>query len=77
MKVQHDSVARPPMGQGEYIARTTGCHGCRVRSSREACSGRAHRHDPGGQHQHQRHDQLDARRPPPRFAPASGPMAAS
>jgi len=29
MKVRHDSVGlRPPMGQGEYIARTTGCHGC-------------------------------------------------
>jgi len=29
MKVKHDSVGmRPPMGEGEYLARTTGCHGC-------------------------------------------------
>lgn len=28
-KVKHDSVgSRPPMSQGEYLARTTGCHGC-------------------------------------------------
>lgn len=29
MKVQHDSVGiRPPMSDGEYLARTTGCYGC-------------------------------------------------
>lgn len=28
-KVKHDSVGtRPPMGEGEYIARTAGCYGC-------------------------------------------------
>jgi mono/diheme cytochrome c family protein len=28
-KVAHDSVgSRPPMGEGEYLARTTGCYGC-------------------------------------------------
>ena len=29
MNVKHDSVGiRPPMGQGEYLARTAGCYGC-------------------------------------------------
>ena len=28
-KVKHDSVGiRPPMSEGEYLARTTGCYGC-------------------------------------------------
>ena len=29
LKVKHDSVGvRPPMSEGEYIARTAGCYGC-------------------------------------------------